>query len=172
MNIQTYYSYLTRARRDLWTFLESLPDEVLSTSVLPGERFHCVKDLVLHIAAVEDSWLHEDILRDQPIWEITPGVEGAKDGPFFAQMRLEVLIAYWRAVEQSTLAYLERLTPEELERRVTVPRAKGNEHFTVEELLWHVAQHETRHTAQLAMLGRIAGFKPPQLDLIRYLDSR
>jgi uncharacterized damage-inducible protein DinB len=171
MTVPDYYTYLVRARRDLWAFLETVPNEVLSKPVLPGERFHCIKDLVLHIAAVEDSWLHEDILRDQPIWEITPDVEGAKDGPFFADMQLTVLIAYWRAVEQNTLAYLERLNPAELERRVTVPRAKGDEHFTVDGLLWHVMQHETRHTAQIAVLIRQAGFEPPFLDLLNYLPS-
>jgi uncharacterized damage-inducible protein DinB len=165
MTAQNYYHYLTLARRDLWTFLESLPDEVLSKSVLPGERMHSMKDLILHIAAVEDSWIHEDILRDQPVWETVKEIEGAEDGPFFAAMPLEVLLNYWRAVEASTLKYLETLNSVELERLV-------EERFTVDGLIWHVMQHETRHTAQLAMLGRIAGFAPPQLDLIRYLVSR
>ncbi len=67
MTISQFYSYLQRTRQDLWVFLEGLPDEVLSKNMIPAERFRCIKDLLMHIAAVEDSWVHEDILRDQPV---------------------------------------------------------------------------------------------------------
>lgn len=164
MTITDYYNYLVRARRDLWAFLETIPDEALAKKVLPGPRFECIKDLVLHIAAVEDSWIHEDILRDQPVWETVIEIQGAEDGPFFASKPLEVLLNYWRAVEASTLKYLETLNSVELERLV-------KERFTVESLIWHVMQHETRHTAQVSMLARQLGFSPPQLDLITYLKT-
>jgi uncharacterized damage-inducible protein DinB len=63
MNIPETYDYLVRARRDLWAVLEGVPDEVLSRPLLGGSRLHCIKDLVAHVPAVEDFWLHEDILR-------------------------------------------------------------------------------------------------------------
>ena len=160
-----------RARRDLWASLETIPDETLSKAVIPGERFHSIKDLILHVPAVEDSWLHEDILQDQPIWEGTSDLEGAADGPYYASKSLSQLLDYWRGVEASTLSYLERLTPEELTRKITVNGSTGEEHFTVEGLLWHVLQHEVRHTAQIALLLRQARFTPPFLDLLNYLPS-
>jgi uncharacterized damage-inducible protein DinB len=162
MTISDYYDYLVRARRDLWAFLETIPDEALAKKVLPGPRFEYIKDLLLHIAAVEDSWIHEDILRDQPVWETMKEIEGAEDGPFYSAMPLEALLNYWRAVEASTLNFFETLNPAELERLV-------DDQFTVEGLIWHVMQHETRHTAQISMLARQLGFSPPQLDLITYL---
>ena len=172
MNIPDFYGYLVRARRDLWAFLETMPDEALSRAVIGGERFHAIKDLVLHVPAVEDSWLHEDILRDRVVWEGMPELEGARDGPYYAQTSLSTLLSYWRAVEESTLAYLARLTPEELDRQVIVNGKGGEERFTTSGLLWHVLQHEVRHTAQIALLARQMGFAPPFLDLIRYLPSR
>lgn len=171
MNVPAFYNYLIRARRDLWASLETIPDQALAKAVIPGSRFHSIKDLVLHIAAVEDSWLHEDILQDQPVWESVSDLEGAADGPYYAGKPLSLLLDYWRLVEANTLGYLERLTPEELERNVTVDGSKGEEHFTVEDLLWHVMQHEARHTAQIALLSRQAGFTPPFLDLLNYLPS-
>ena len=171
MNIKTYYTYLTRARRNLWAFLETLPDEVLSKSVIPAERMHSMKDLVLHIAVVEDSWLHEDILRDQPVWERTAGFPHEFEQPYHDAKPLAWLLEYWRAVEASTLTYLETVTEAELERRVTVMGSTDGVTFSANDLLWHVAQHETRHTAQLALLGRLAGYAPPQLDLIKYLRN-
>jgi uncharacterized damage-inducible protein DinB len=164
MTIKDYYDYLVRARRDLWAFLETMPDEALAKQVLPGPRFECIKDLISHIVAVEDSWIHEDILCDQPVWETVPELENAQDGPFYAAMPLEVLLHYWRAVEAITLTYLETLNPVELERLV-------EERFTVDGLIWHVMQHETRHTSQISMLARQLGFSPPQLDLIGYLRT-
>lgn len=162
MTINDYYDYLVRARRDLWAFLETMPDEALAKKVLPGPRFECIKDLISHIAAVEDSWIHEDILRDQPVWETVPELENAQDGAFYSAMPLEVLLNYWRAVEASTLKFLETLNPVELERVV-------ENQFTVDGLIWHVMQHETRHTAQISVLARQLGFSPPQLDLIGHL---
>lgn len=168
MNIQGTYDYLCRARRDLWAVLEQTPDEILSKPVLDGSRFHCIKDLVLHIAAVEDSWIHEDILRDTPIWEGFPKLEQAGgDGPFYAAFALAELLGYWRAVEASTLAYLPTLTDTELQRPVPV----GDKTHTVDGLLWHVLIHEMRHTAQIGVLLRLQGVKPPFLDLLNYLPT-
>lgn len=172
LNIPAFYGYLMRARRDLWAALEAIPDEALSKPALPGERFHSIKDLVLHIPAVEDSWLHQDILHDTPVWEVVPEVAGAEDGPHHAHKSLPDLLTYWRAVEASTLAQLPGLTaPDELACLVTVPGSKGEERFTVEGLLWHVMTHEVRHTAQIAVLLRQAGVKPPFLDLLNYLPT-
>lgn len=169
MNIPATYTYLIRARRDLWATLKAAPDELLSRPVLSGPRFHCIKDLVLHIPAVEDSWVHEDLLTDSPVWESVPDMKGAEDGPFYGSFALDTLLDYWRQVEASTQTYLARLTPGELIREVVVNGSKGEQRFTVNGLLWHVLIHEIRHTAQIAVLLRQAGIKPPFLDLLNYL---
>jgi uncharacterized damage-inducible protein DinB len=120
MNIPETYGYLVRARRDLWATLESVPDEVLSRPLLDGSRFHCIKDLVFHVPVVEDCWIHEDILRDQPVRETIPALKDTDWGPIYAGFTLETLLDYWRVVERSTLTYLATLTDEELQRIVTL----------------------------------------------------
>ncbi len=110
MNIPETYDYLVRTRRDLWATLETVPDEVLSRPLLGGERFHCIKDLVVHTAAVEDGWIHFTVLRDQPVEDAFPALKAAGDGPVYAEFALSELLDYWRAVEKSTLAYLAALT--------------------------------------------------------------
>jgi uncharacterized damage-inducible protein DinB len=168
VNIASFYGYLVRARRDLWTALEAAPDEALAEPRIPGRRFHCVKDLLVHIAAVEDSWLHEDILQDEPCWQRVPAFAEAQDGPHYAATPLADIRGYWRAVEASTQDYLGRLTLPELARRVTL-HDDANQMLMVEDILWHVLQHEVRHTAQIALLLRQAGIAPPTLDLLFYL---
>jgi uncharacterized damage-inducible protein DinB len=162
MKIRTFYRYLIRSRRDLWAILENLPDEVLSKNMIPAERFRCIKDLLFHIATVEDSWVHEDILRDQPVWEGIEGFPERFDAKYFETESLAWILEYWRAVEASTLGFLEGLQESELTRIVEEQRS-------VEGLLWHVMQHEVRHTAQIALLIRQQGFKPPALDLLWFL---
>ncbi|MEP7339823.1 MAG: DinB family protein [Acidobacteriota bacterium] len=170
MNISEIYTYLVRTRRDLWLTLESLPDEVLSRPLLDGSEFHCIKDFVFHIPAVEDGWIHEDILRDQPVRETIPALMNAEGGPAYAGFDLEALLGYWRSVEQSTLTYLATLTGDEL-GRVVILHDSPEESFTVDGLLWHVMIHEMRHTAQICVHLRAQGTKPPSLDLLFYLPS-
>ena len=168
MNIPETYDYLMRARRDLWATLETVPDEVLSRPLLQGERFHCIKDLVAHTAGVEDGWLHFTILQDTPVEDAFPAIRDAGDGPVYAEFPLSELLDYWRAVENSTLAYLAALTDADLERVVA---DSPTEHFKLGGLLWHVMLHEVRHTAQICALLRTQGLKPPSLDLLFYLPN-
>jgi hypothetical protein len=77
INIPEIYDYLVRARRDLWTTLEGVPDEVLSRPLLDCERFRCIKDLVMQPLDVEDGWIHGDILRDKTLQHIRGGPPGS-----------------------------------------------------------------------------------------------
>jgi uncharacterized damage-inducible protein DinB len=169
MNIPETYDYLVRARRDLWATLEGVSDEVLSRPLIGGPRFQCIKDLVFHIAGVEDGWLHYTILRDEPVQLRTPVIKDIQEGPFCEGVALETLLDYWRAVEQRTLTYLAALTDDELNRLVD---DSPTERFRLDGLLWHVMIHEMRHTAQIVMLLRMQGIKPPSLDLLFYLPNR
>src|SRR5258708_17438630 len=110
MNITETYDYLVRARRDLWATLEGVPDEALSRPLLDGARLHCIKDIVFHVPAVEDFWIHEDILRHQPVLDTVPALKDTQGGPVYASFALKTLLDYWRVVEHSTLAYLAPLT--------------------------------------------------------------
>ena len=169
MNIPETYDYLVRARRDLWATLEATPDEVLSGPLLNGALLHCIKDLLFHISVVEDCWLHEDILRGQPVIETVAAFRNTpRWKPVYAGFPLETLLNYGRLVERSTLTYLAHLTDGESKRIVVVHDAP-EERYTVDGLLWHVMIHEMRHSAQIAVLLRTQGIEPPWLDLKKYL---
>src|ERR1700687_388774 len=114
MNIAETYDYLVRSRRDLWATLEVVPDEVLSRTLLDGAKLHCIKDLLFHVANVEDFWIREEILREPPAWKTIPALQDIQGGPVFGGFALETLLDYWRLVEQSTLNYLATLQDSEL----------------------------------------------------------
>ncbi len=166
MNIPETYDYLIRARRDLWATLAGVPDEALSRPLLDGARFHCIKDLVFHIPDVEDGWINGDIRRGRLVQNDIPKLRDG--GADFSGFALAMLLDYWRMVERSTLDYLPTLTGDALQRRVQV-EDWPEKVLTVDGLLWHVMIHEMRHTAQIAMLLRMQGIKPPSLDLLFYL---
>ncbi|MFC4426818.1 DinB family protein [Deinococcus navajonensis] len=171
MNIPEMYACLMRARRVLRTALQAVPDEVLARPLLGGERFHCIKDLLLHIAVVEDGWINGDIRRAQTVLDEWPDLNARAEGPQQAATPLATLLDYWDAVEARTLAYLSGLTPAELTRVVTVEDwPPQHQRFTVDGVLWHVLQHEIRHTAQIALLLRLQDITPPTLDLLFYLS--
>ena len=168
MNLPDLYDYLTRARRDLWQTLEDAREEVLSKNLLGAKRFHCIKDLVFHIAEVEDGWIHGDLLRVSPVQDSFAYLQ---DHDFYADMPLGRLLEYWRAVEQDTLRHLPALVGDS-QRVVTVEDwPPEHQRFRQEDLLWHVLLHEVRHTAQIAALLRTQGIEPPQLDLLFYLPT-
>jgi uncharacterized damage-inducible protein DinB len=168
MNIPETYDYLVRARRNLWAGLKAVPGEVLSRPLLNGDKFHCIKDLMFHVVATEDFWIREEILRAEPVRQTIPALKDTHGGPVFAASALEMLLDYWRLVEQSTLAYFPTLTDGELKRIVTVHDRPG-QRFAVDGLLWNVMFHEMRHTSQMTVLLRTQGIKPPSLDLYYYL---
>jgi uncharacterized damage-inducible protein DinB len=172
MNIPESYDYLVRARRDLWATLERVPDDILSRPLLNGEKLHCIKDLVFHVASTEDFWIREEILRAQPLWQTVTAFKDTPGGPVFSGFALKTLLDYWRLVEQSTLTYLATLTPpvmpDELKRIVTVHDRPGKR-YTVDGLLWNIVIHEARHVAQISVLLRTQGIAPPFLDLLKYL---
>jgi uncharacterized damage-inducible protein DinB len=170
MNTSETYDYLVRARRKLWAALEGVPDEVLSRPLLNGDKFHCIKDVLFHVVATEDFWIREEILREQPARQSIAALKDTQGGAVFAGSALEMLLDYWRLVEQSTLAYLPTLNDDELERIVTVHDRPG-QRFTVDGLLWNVMFHEMRHTSQITVLLRTQGIKPPALDLYYYLPT-
>jgi uncharacterized damage-inducible protein DinB len=168
MNILEAYDYLVRARRDFWATLESVPDEVLSRPLLNGAKFHCIKDLLFHVAATEDFWIQEEILREQPVRQTDSALKDTRGGPVFAGFTLKTLLDYWRNVEQSTLKYLATLTDDELKRVVSVHDRPGKR-YTVDGVLWNIVIHEARHVAQVSVLLRTQGIAPPFLDLLNYL---
>jgi uncharacterized damage-inducible protein DinB len=119
---------------------------------------------------VEDFWIQEEILREQPLRSTVPALKDTRGGPIFAAFALKTLLDYWRVVEQGTLAYLPTLTDDELKRVVTVHDRPGKR-YTVDGLLWNLIIHEARHVAQISVLLRTQDIAPPFLDLLNYLPT-
>lgn len=162
------YDYLVWARRDLRATLEATPHEILSRPLILADRFRCLKDMLFHVIEVEDGWMQGDIRQRPMVQEQFPSLRASPGGPAFADVPLALLLDYWSAVENESCDYLASLSESDLTRHVVVEDWPEKQ-LTVGGLLWHVMIHETRHTAQMVVLLRNAGVRPPSLDLLFYL---
>lgn len=167
MTILDTYNYLVLARRDLWTVLKAVPDDILSQALTGELSFPCFKDIVFHIITCEDGWIPLDILRVEPELTKHPELKGAK-GRQICDVPLESLVTYWKAVEQRTLSFLE--TFDETQDEIMSLHDAPEKHYKTKDILWHVMIHEMRHSSQIAILLRSQGIKPPSLDFISFLS--
>ncbi|WP_345467139.1 DinB family protein [Deinococcus carri] len=164
MNVREYYAYLTAAREQLWNFLRALPAADLDRSLIDGDRFHNIKDLLLHVVDVEDHWVHAialggGVAERYPHDWVRPRAE---------QYDLGWIIRYGQEVGGQTRALLD--TAPDLSRPVKlVQDDPASDTVTLDQLLWHVMTHEVRHTAQIALLIRQLGHTPPWLDYLRFV---
>ena len=165
MNVREYYRYLSAAREQLWQFLRALPEEDLNRDMMEsGERFHNIKDLMLHIADVEDHWIH-GIVRGADIQR--SGYEHDWVNPHAERYDLSWVLAYSEKVTQATRSFLD--SEPDLERPVKlVQDDPDSATVTLDQLLWYVMTHEVRHTAQIVLLVRQLGHTPPWLDYLRF----
>ncbi len=166
MNVREYYTYLSAAREQLWNYLRALPAADLDRNLIePGERFHSIKDLLLHVTDVEDHWVHF----------IARGENLQSDGRFkhdwvkpqAEQYELSWIIDYGRTVGRQTQAFLD--SGPDLNRSIKlVQDDPASDMVTLDQLMWNVMTHEVRHTAQIALLVRQLGHTPPWLDYLRF----
>ncbi|GAA5533657.1 DinB family protein [Deinococcus aluminii] len=164
MNVREYYAYLSAAREQLWNFLRALPAADLDRPLLEGDRFHNIKDLLLHIVDMEDHWVQTIALGDgvasrYPHDWVRPQAE---------QYDLGWITRYGQEVSAKTRAFLA--TDPDLSRPVKlVQDDPASDTVTLDQLLWHVMTHEVRHTAQIVTLIRQLGHTPPWLDYLRFV---
>ncbi|CAM3769327.1 DinB family protein [Deinococcus frigens] len=166
MNVREYYTYLSAAREQLWNYLRALPTADLDRDLIEsGDRFHSIKDLLLHVTDVEDHWVHF----------IARGENLQSDGRFkhdwvkpqAQQYELSWIIDYGRTVGQLTEAFLD--SSPNLDRSIKlVQDDPASDTVTLDQLMWNVMTHEIRHTAQIALMVRQLGHTPPWMDYLRF----
>lgn len=166
MNVREYYTYLSAAREQLWNYLRALPTADLDRDLIEsGDRFHNIKDLLLHITDVEDHWVHF-IARGE---DLQSGGRFKHDWvkPQAQQYDLSWIIDYGRTVAQQTQDFLD--AGPEMDRSIKlIQDDPASDTVTLDQLMWNVMTHEVRHTAQISLMVRQLGHTPPWLDYMRF----
>jgi len=158
-----YIAQLTETREELLRPLDGLGPAALSWH--PTDRVESIGTQLLHVAAVEWSWVFEEIFRrssdDYDGWEeampIRAGVAQVADRSLtyftdrLAQVRTDVVAALAGLAD----ADLDRLVAD-----ASPPSGveSSSELYSIDWILFHLVQHEAHHAGQVELLVR---FLPP-----------
>ena len=159
--IGRYVAQMNEVRADLKEQLDGLSIGQLDWH--PDERTESIGTSLLHINAVEWSWIHEDILgrpdTEYPgVWEeampIRVGVPQVTGRP------LEWYLAKLDATRERTLEVLRGFTDADLPRLVGEAEPppgleKRSYLYTIDWIIWHLIQHESAHLGQIELLRRL-----------------
>ena len=140
--------FYTEEEREKWRgWLLAHPD-ALAMTIQPGGRFATVGALVDHIFLVEARHLAR--LRREEV----PSASGVV-------AEVPALFEYGANARRALHQYLTTLTAADAATPRTFTVQSGSATLTPRKLLFHMALHETRHWAQIALAIRQAGQDPP-----------
>ena len=155
--IGRYWWKLEDVRQRTKAYVRDLTSDQLSFH--PNPRVESIGTILLHIAAVEYSYIQEDILRKSmgDEWKIAfpirfgiPQVSG-KPRDFYIDKLDEV--------RSETLKLLKKLTDADLNRIVSPLEpgdpSMGPVEYSIEWILYHLIEHESHHKGQIAVTKRL-----------------
>lgn len=129
----------------------------------PPGTVSSVSAIFLHMVAIEDAYIQETVLGGARLWDEQDWGEkigsrapwrGEKwDDLHGKELTLEDIAQYQLAVRAATDAYIEKLTPEELDRRVEF---EGRER-RIGDVLAMLVVHNLSHAGEIAALKGVQG---------------
>jgi len=164
-----YVAQLNEVRADLLHELNGLSVEQIDWH--PDEQTESIGTLLLHLDAVEWSWIHQDIFgatddaypgswdEAMPIRVGVPQVQGRP---------LEAYLEQLATGRARTLEVLRGFTDADLARRVgegEPPRGMEPRSvlYTIDWIIWHIIEHEAMHVGQVELLRRMVPQRAAQL---------
>lgn len=146
-------------RKNTITIAKDIPGDKYTFTAAPGVK--TVGEMLAHIA-VSPRW-QETLHRE--------GVTAVDFAGFAARLAKaeaeeaalrdkDVIVAALEAGGEDFAGFLNGLTPETLEERVTFPPAVQPSHKTRLEMLMSVKEHEMHHRGQLMLIQRMIGIVP------------
>ncbi|MHA2380159.1 MAG: DinB family protein [Candidatus Thorarchaeota archaeon] len=145
------YSMMEKARERLLNRIESLSDVDIDYSP-HGRSIETIGTLLFHIAAVEWSWIFEDIggkEMDYEKWKQAFPLR--EDIDQLTGQRVEFYFDRLNEVRQEVLEWLKGIDDEELDRLIDL----GHAEVSIEWVLFHLIEHEAMHIGQISVLSRM-----------------
>lgn len=160
-DLEGLYDYGYWANRKLFRVISQLTPEQFTRPV--GGSYGSVRNTLVHALSAEWGWLSR--------------CGGPERGPRLDPddyPTAESLIEAWNKVEGYVREFLSRLKDEDLARNAEYMNERGEKRsMPLGELMQHAANHGVHHRGQVALLLRLLGYAPGNLDmLIYYADKR
>jgi uncharacterized damage-inducible protein DinB len=118
------------------------------------KRIETIGTLLLHIAAVEWSWIFEDIDGEEMDYEKWKHAFALREEnlPQLTKQGLQFYIDRLIEVRSEVFVRLRNLDDSNLHTLVEV----GNAEVSIEWILFHLLEHEAMHIGQISILKRLA----------------
>ncbi len=125
-----------------------------------GLSFDCLRDVFVHLTLVEDRWINYIIPDRFSLWV---------DPDFNAFNDISALRTYMQKVHLDTDKYLNTLSPQELNRLISVPWGdKPYPQVNVETVLTHMVLEDMVHFGELSAAFWQMGLEAPYKAFWRY----
>ncbi len=151
--VAEWYAIMVKSRERLLNVLEDLEEEAFDFT--PNkEKFETIGTLLMHISAVEYLWIFADMdgldvdeERFKHGFALRPETKIPQIKGKSKQFYLDEL----KDIREQVYKRFLRLKDEELEKIVVVEGQK----FSIEWILFHIAEHEMMHIGQILLLRRL-----------------
>lgn len=151
--VSYYYSMLQEVRERLLSIIDDLAEEILDFT--PDERnFETIGTLLLHIAAIEWSWVFEDIdglEMDYDKFKHAFALRLDVDIPQLKGKKKQFYLNQLKEVREEVFQRLTDFSDEDLDNIV----GSNSDKFSIEWVLFHILEHETMHIGQILLLRRL-----------------
>ncbi len=145
------FSMMEKVRERLVRVVDELPDGALDFTPDP-ENVESVGTLLLHIAAVEWSWIFEDIDGEEMDYEKWKHAFPLREGiPQLAGKGKQFYLDILSDVRSDILLRFRNLDDSELHHMIDL----GSAEVTTEWVLFHILEHEIMHIGQISILNRL-----------------
>lgn len=152
-NLQFLFSQLEETRKRLLTQLEKIPQEIIDKTPDDGS-IESIATLLDHIAAVEWSWIFEDIDGehfDDEKWKFAFATRSWSKVTQRTGKSLNFYIDQLNMVRQEVVERIKMMTDDDRLKVV----GQNNEKYTIEWILYHLNHHESVHHGQISLLNRL-----------------
>ena len=155
---QSLYAYDRWANARLLAAASTLPRNLLDRDL--GVSHRSLWGTLRHI--LWGNWLWLGRWREGQPTGLSP----------LACLDLEALQARWTEVEREQQAFVQRVTPSDLEKLIGYDNPPGTRWtYTLGQMLQHMVNHSTYHRGQVAAMLRQLEAVPPATDYLIYFDA-
>ena len=159
-DLEDLYDYGYWANRKLFHVISQLTPEQFTQPV--AGSYGSIRNTMVHVLSAEWGWLSR--------------CGGPERGPALKPGEyptVESLVETWSKVEGYVREFLSELKDEDLTRKVEFKNPLGETRsMALVELMQHAANHGVHHRGQVALLLRLLGYAPDNLDILFYYADK
>ena len=155
--VAVFYSQMEEIRTNLLETIEKISQKQLDYT--PNEaKVETIGTLLLHIAAVEWSWIFEDVdgrEMDFEEWKYAFPLRKEVNIPQLKGKKIVYYLDKLKKVREEVFLRLTRMKDDELDSLIGEEEGK----CSIEWILYHIIEHEIQHYGQIKLLKRLFELK-------------